>query len=113
GLQLGEDLLVRVALADAGLKLRQRLRVDCRDRPVPLSGHANQLRAFWRNRKYGRTAVSAKAPLAVPSQDVRAAPARPSEMTGRPSRPLHERSKRRSWRRAPAPSAAEASHRRG
>src|SRR5262249_5172529 len=45
-LQLAKDVLVRVALADSGLELRERLRVDARDRAVrALAGHGNQDRA--------------------------------------------------------------------
>src|SRR4029077_14061910 len=49
---LGHDLLVRVALADPALELRQLLRIDRGDCPVAgLLGHANKCRADWRIRK--------------------------------------------------------------
>ena len=50
--KLGEDLLVGVALADPGLELGQRRRVDRRNRPVALlPGHAKEDRADSRIRK--------------------------------------------------------------
>ena len=52
GAQLREDLLVRVALADPGLKLRELGRIDVRDRPeAPLLGHAKNGRAGYEKRK--------------------------------------------------------------
>src|SRR6185503_1273979 len=52
--QLREDLIVRVALADSGLKRGKRVGVDLRDRPVGrLPGHDKKDRAFWKERKFG------------------------------------------------------------
>ena len=46
GAQLGEDLLVRIPLADSGLELRELSRVDRGNRPeARLLGHANNGRA--------------------------------------------------------------------
>ena len=48
GDDLRHDLLVRVALADSGLELRELLRIDRGERPIAgLLGHVNNCRAGW------------------------------------------------------------------
>jgi hypothetical protein len=50
--KLGEDLLIRVALADSRLELRELCRVDVGDRPEgPLLGHVKNGRAGYERRK--------------------------------------------------------------
>ena len=47
--ELGQDLLVRVPLADSGLECRERLGIDARKRPIGLTGHAISVERSERN----------------------------------------------------------------
>ena len=61
--ELGEDLLVGIALADSRLELRERARVDLGHRPeARLLGHGKNGRAGWENRKSARAGAAEWAP---------------------------------------------------
>src|SRR5262245_20251199 len=62
GLELAEDLLVRVTLADAGLELLECLRVDPRDRSIGAAPrHGNQNRAYLKKRKTSLCSLTVEA----------------------------------------------------